>query len=103
MPGVYERELPRVQRLAFESAQRIREFRTASGGKSQPPPVNRIAHQRIAGMRQVHANLMRASRFQFYIQQREPAVSRLDAKVRDCRTATFHNAHFLALNRVPAN
>ena len=58
---MHEGQAPRVQRLAAKAAQRVGQARRGAGRNDQPAAVGRITDQRMAHMRHVHADLVRAA------------------------------------------
>jgi hypothetical protein len=52
-----------VQGLAFEIGELSSQLRCAAGGYAASPPIYRIAHYGISDVGEMHANLVRATRF----------------------------------------
>src|SRR6185437_8610574 len=67
--GVDERQFFGMQRLAAKAAQGCRQLRGGTLGQLQTSTVQRVADQRMADMRQVHADLMGAPGLQLALQQ----------------------------------
>src|SRR5688572_33306975 len=57
-------ELGRVQRLPPESVQGLRKYRRRTARNRKTPAIDRVADERIARMRQVQPDLVRAPRLE---------------------------------------
>src|SRR5215831_4846415 len=89
-----EREPRRVQSLARE--------RRPSRSRAAPA-VHRIAEERVPNRGKMHADLVRASRFELAAQKRRAVEMLDDADVRACGPAVRYDRHRRARDRVPAD
>src|SRR5438105_15913609 len=68
--GVSQLEKRRVQRLPWKCAQRCGQLRRASGRDASATPIYRVADDRKADMREVHADQERAAGLELDARQR---------------------------------
>jgi hypothetical protein len=100
---VRKTQLRRVQKLAAKSANLLLRVRFANRILA-PAAVSRVAHYRVADMRQVDAYLMRSARLDHHLDEREFVVSVLDLKDRMGRAtrASAQDRHASAVMRASA-
>jgi len=92
-----------VQRLPAEGLQGLDQFGAGPGGKSRAPTVSRVADQRMADMRQMHADLVGAAGFQLQTQQRVQGEALHHAVVRHCFPAPLTHREALAIRGMAAD
>ena len=73
----------RVQRLTLERRERREHGRTRRCRRAFAPAVNRIADDRVSRVRQMHADLMRASGLELHARERMRTKSTFDPIVGD--------------------
>ncbi len=89
-----------MQRLMTESAQCISEFVAGASRHRQTATINRVANQCVPDMSEVHANLVRATRFKFYPYMRMRPVPADHAVMSDRLPTAFADRHFFSVGRV---
>src|SRR5690606_6934286 len=92
-----------MQRLAWKLPQRLHQRRVRRWRYAKASAVERIAHQRVAKMTHVHADLVGPPGFQLdpHVGMRTEAFQH--PIVADGRLATVHNGHALALLAMTAD
>ena len=98
-----KRQPGRVEGLPFEMAQNLNHLVGRAFGQSQTPPIDLIADQRVAAMREMDANLMRTTCLQNYTyicMCREAFDHRV---MRHRWLALGPDTHTFAINRMPTD
>jgi hypothetical protein len=81
------------QRLGVQSL-------TSEGDAATPPPVNRVADERMSDRSEVDTNLVRAAGFEAACEQRRVGIPRAYVEMRDRRFAAAYDRHACAMSRV---
>src|SRR6185295_2025816 len=98
-----EREARRMQCLALKSVQRRPERGRGTRRNAPAAAIHRIADDGITGMREVDADLVRASGLEAHACERMRAVTFLDAIVRHGRATVAAYRHLDALGAMAAD